>query len=320
MLSIEESYRSFWLKGLYNVRGKPKLGVALWLLQKKYIFASVAGPADFTLNVLDPSGLVEAFASEVTRMSTVAFETYIGLAGIERLPKSSGWILIRSYYGAFFAAHALLRLGGSICFQIEAAQKCALDRVADAQSLLPSPNGFEGGFYYGSIDRETGYFRLVKSSSEKKGSHEIVWDHFNKTLRRQADYLLAQGQIYTDAAMLLTDIAQDLCRSGKNAGNWLSYIRNAVNYRHEFGVWFPYGNASVNASDLLRVTDQWPGHPSSVVFRSVANDVSRHVALCTAIVSLCSTVVDDMHQEAKGRRSFHSYGAIALKNLARKVA
>ena len=60
----------------------------------------------------------------------------MGIGIVGGLPKSTGWILIRAYYAAFFAAHSLLRMFGISCIQLDAQQITAISRVAHALGLL----------------------------------------------------------------------------------------------------------------------------------------------------------------------------------------
>ena len=318
MFSVAESLRNFWLKGLHEVTGKPQLGVASWLLKGNFIFAAVTDEKEFSLGVLDVPGLTSSFAHDSTRMASASFETFLGITETKKLPRSCGWILIRAYYGAFFAAHALLRMCGTICFQLEAAQKNELDKVATAQSMLP-PSGFEGGFYFGTYDTTAGEFRLKKSSANRRGSHEVMWELFSKILRDQSNELIRLSALHTDSAILLADIADLLCQSGKSSGNWLSHIRNSVTYRQELGVWFPYKGSDVTGKDLTKITSQWSDAPDKVAFKLGKSAIAQHVALCTIITSLCNAIVEDMHSAANIKKSFHAYGALALTNLAAQV-
>ncbi len=316
MLSVQEGLRNFWLKDLHGISENPSEGIATWLLKREFVFTSVASATDFTLRVLNTHGATKAFAYDASRMASAAFETFISINEPPRLPRSCGWILIRAYYGAFFAAHSLTRMFGVICFQIDALQKNALDRVATALGVLP-PGGFEGGFYIGTFDGVSSEFRLVKSTASTTGSHGILWAQFAKMLRNQSNELLQKSSLYNDAAILLADICDLMCQSGQNGGTWLSHIRNSVNYRHELGVWFPYKASTVTARDVVKITAQWNKAPLKVMLKyPKKREVEQHAALCTAIASLCNVVVGDMSAASTRSRSFHQYGALALAKFA----
>ena len=319
MLTAAEGLRHFWLKGLNKVEGKPREGVASWLIGGKYIFTAAKDRTEFSIKILDASGLTNGFAHEVTRMATASVETFNGIKEMDNLPRSGGWIVIRAYYGAFFSAHALLRMCGTICFQLEDGQKNELDKVAHVQGMLPT-GGFEKGFYIGTYDTAVGDLRLKKSSASRRGSHEVMWEVFSKMLRDQSNGLLRLSSVFIDAAVLLADIADLLCQSGGGSGNWLSQIRNAVNYRHELGVWFPYKNSDVTGLELAMIASHWSEQPEKVMFKNKKSVVAQHVALCTVIAALCNAVVEDMGRTGSVRRSFHAYGALALRNLAKQVA
>jgi hypothetical protein len=49
----------------------------------------------------------------------------------------------------------------------------------------------------------------------------------------------------------LADLVAGLKHSGTQNGAWLSEVRNAINYRFEYGVWYPYdSNALVTGTSV----------------------------------------------------------------------
>jgi hypothetical protein len=87
-----------------------------------------------------------------------------------------------------------------------------------------------------------------------------------------------------------------------------------VNYRHEYGVWFPYKNSRVAGYELAKIARNWREHPSKIK-HNFGDPISQHIATCTLIVSICKLVVDDMHKMSTKGKSFHAFGAVSLNDL-----
>ena len=52
----------------------------------------------------------QAFAADCARMSTAALESIEGITRSQALPRGVSWLMVRAYYGGFFAAHAITRM------------------------------------------------------------------------------------------------------------------------------------------------------------------------------------------------------------------
>lgn len=317
MFSLEEGLRLFWLPGLGTLTGRTKQGLAEWIVEKDYLVVSMPSRTEVVLRVLKSEDAIAGYAHDASRMACAAFESFIGLADTSRLPRSCGWTNITAYYGAFFAAHAILRMCGNACFQLEAKQKARIDKVADSFGLL-APGGIETGFYVAHFDAASAEITLRKSAADKKGSHGVLWETFSSELRRFSNSMIGTSALYNKPALFISDLADSLCQKGLN-GTWLSNVRNAVNYRHEFGAWFPYKNLAVERKELLAIVAHWQRQPQTIHLKLSEDTLKKHVAVSTAIVSICHLMVNDMRRLG-GARSFHSYSSLALTRLAAQIA
>lgn len=115
----------------------------------------------------------------------------------------------------------------------------------------------ESGFYSIQIDK---YFTTL--NFEKKGeSHKDMWRGFLALI----DQLIAD--IGTTSAISTHKIkAQDLLlearrsvtkNNSRSMGNWLSELRNQVNYQQLHGAWFPYEVGVVNRRIIDAATSNW---------------------------------------------------------------
>jgi hypothetical protein len=181
------------------------------------------------------------------------------------------------------------------------------------------------GIYYGSWDEQSSVLRISKATNNVSGgSHEATWKLFLETLSDLRNLLLSPVAVglATDlqqTALDLDSFRAGLCEGGFNNGNWLSNIRNRVNYRHEFDAWFPYGrpaqhyNAILNAGD-----DRWLKPPTPL--RNIplqGRELERAVELSSAIVSLCRCLIEHIGEMNSGGNSFVNFGPQSLIAKAR---
>lgn len=77
--------------------------------------------------------------------------------------------------------------------------------------------------------------------------------------------------------------------------NWLSTVRNSLNYNHEYGTWFPYNNCNIDY-DILKNCDTWCfRQPMDSCFENYSKNVLiEFVQCCQLINSITFEVVDDL--------------------------
>jgi hypothetical protein len=318
MASIAEGFRRFWLRDIHLVSGVTSEEFNQWLVRGDFVIPQVNGPADFTIRTFTPSVAKRAIAHDCTRMASAAFETMHGITPVKGFTKSAAWILIRAYYAAFFAAHSLLRSFGTICLQLSGSQVAVLDRIATSFGIAPQ-NGFDEGFYVSTYDGSTDEIHFRKSTAARRGSHEILWETFANKLREVSTALIGLSPGFRLVGLQLMEIEDALRNNGQTNGTWLSHIRNRANYRHEFGLWFPYSSSQATAERLMRITKKWNSPPEHLFPIDQSNDVVLHTNLCTMIVSICHAVATDIETHGVGSRCFHSQGSLALSRRANQV-
>ena len=61
-----------------------------------------------------------------------------------------------------------------------------------------------------------------------------------------------------DLAMKFSDLVDSLSNRGKYpSGNWLSVVRNDVNYKSLHGVWFPFEKGTPEFLNLMNLARNW---------------------------------------------------------------
>jgi hypothetical protein len=312
MTTVEEGLRQFWMPDLHKVGGVTHEGFARWIAKGDFLVSTVNSPSSFSVQMLTPDEARRCIAHDSTRMASAAFETMLGLDCIKQLPKSTAWIVIRTYYAAFFAAHSLLRMFGTSCTQLDRIQIAQLDHAA---TLFGVSTRFEAGFYEARYDSAASEIQFQKPSSQT-GSHEILWTVFAQKLRDISSHLLTVSASFNGISLQLSELENQLRRDRSAGGTWPSYVRNIANYQHGFGLWHPYRKSTVLGTDLLKITRNWNKSPDISLSFPHDCEIATHARLCTSIVSLCFAVASDIEAYSPRKKCFHSYGGLALARLA----
>jgi len=304
--ALVDELRPFWLRGIHGVTGRPERGLLGLLAQQRYQVYAPATRTSVTLSFADWDQVPAAFATDAARFSMAAFESAEGIMMSQSLPKSTAWLLIRSYYAAFFAVHALGGMLGQALTQLDAAAVGAVDTVVGAYGMQGA-GGIHRGFYRCLADGVAGTLRLVRVPSG--GSHEVLWNEFITLLRRVTTGILSQPNgtaTSQQAAARLTEVEMALTSAGTVAkGTWLSIVRNRVNYHHEFGSWFPYSERGKYCDALLSRARKWSSEPDALTVRaSPGRDLEQFVDACAVIVALCRATCLDMAERCPSGGSF----------------
>jgi hypothetical protein len=275
-----------------------------WVANQNYFIDADIQANEFTLRASSPQELASALGNDLNRLAAAAFESAAGIKSDQALPRSLAWGAIRSYYSAFFAAHAFMRLYGVACSQLESEH---VDRViASARTFgrAGGLNSLDSGFFSVEIDPafKTATFRRLRES------HRDTWNVFLsvvQALDAAIPNAVGLSKHKMEAAALIGDIKTGLTRSRSPKGNWLSMVRNSINYQQSHGVWFPY-SAKATREDLLdTVSRSWlaapPGNVTLAatdleVFFGVAVQI---VATLRELLSTGASLVDPLNPMMK---------------------
>lgn len=318
MAIVTDQLRPFWLSGLNEISGKLEFGLAEWIRRGTYQITTPLKPGEVVIDI--PAGdlnFQRAIAYDLARMSMAAFESIGDIHQHPSMPKSLGWTIIKTYYSAFFAAHALLRTFGVSLTQLESVQIGNVQKIATAYGM---DNGqtLSAGFYICSFDP---VMRKLKCTHEGKngGSHEIMWKRFVETLLTFSNEILSSSGLtlnQQNAAAKISELCNCLKHNGSNAGTWLSIIRNQTNYKHELGAWFPYESRAHYYEQLPLMQDEWKKEPEDIaIWAGTGRDLQRFIGACNLILSLLKSTAFDMSKRCTNGKSFHVTTTQAVLHL-----
>lgn len=312
--------RSFWMPGLNEIVGKQKFSLAQWLIRQKYYIYSPISQNQFVLDLQTKNFINDmlcSFAYDCNRMASAAFETMFSIERSQKIPKSIAWLIIKSYYAAFFAGQTIIRILGISCSQLNQDSVSKIYEIAklyeNDSGLLKLPSSYYSCIYNKNTKQMS--FHNIKS---KGGVHESFWKVFYERIKELGKQMLASPVIVSesqDVFRKLDELCQILSFRGHNNGNWLSAVRNKVNYRHELGVWFPHRISQQNVRDIYRQSISWLDDPMKInLVIQPRKPVILFVSACNFIVSLCRVIILDMSERCSKGKSYLKDGSIKLLN------
>jgi hypothetical protein len=319
MSALANTLRPHWASGLHEISGIVVKGVASWLADEDYQIYSDVTAKHFTLNVGNTETYLRALAADINRTAIASYESISQATRSRLFPRSNAWILIKSYYSAFFAAHAILKMLGKSFLNVDQFQISSVNKIAKLYGV--SREDVAGGNFiatFSGTSREITWRRLDSMSG---GVHERFWTFFKEQIDQLSKDVLKNNLgttfDYQRVSAKLTELVDNLSSESCSKGTWLSMIRNSVNYKHQFGSWYPYASQSPMGTVDERLTGRWNDDPMTM---NLSLHGDRHIRkfqeTCGFIVACCRILASDMAERCPSGRSFHTYGWLAITRLA----
>lgn len=314
MSIASDVFRPYFVDELYEVSGLTVTTFKSWVESQPQILDSYDNISKtFTFYVGDKNKLINSIAFDISRMSIASFESMFMTQFNKELHRSTAWPLIRAYYAAFFSAHAVMRMLGYAVVQFDRNQSDKLTQAIRYHANPPNVSVNEGLHL-------VGYHKQLNNYTVQKlnnGSHEDTWTVFSELLRKTSDkFLLDRNPIskekkqefYTMIDGLLEILKTKPCQS---KSNWLSRLRNEINYQHKYGTWFPHEkskNFRVTVQDNLKC---WIKDPNLNI-NLKSHDLDKFSQACSFLVSLNRVLVNDLSERNSNGDSFLKNSAMAV--------
>lgn len=258
-------------------------------------------------------------AGDACRLASASFQT-IGSVTREFEDRDSAvWALVKIYYAAFYAGNALLRLFGESCSFFDRHHVDRLRSTASAYGLSPT-FALETGLYHCVLDEQSTALSCVRIRAGAGGAHESFWLTFAKCLDRVSKTALLNSQSEPNSQSAYDKLISLEEVTKRRAGfSWLSAIRNDLQYRQHYGVWFPAKIKAKDRDNLSRAARAWNGDPMNIDLTVGARSaLSEFTAACSFIVALCHSLLTRIAETSRaGKQSFVHYGPMALLHDAR---
>lgn len=302
--AFADGIRHKWVRGINGVQVPAFRSVEDWLVRGAYVWQTVTA-AKISLSVSPGrDAITDAIASEISRLSCASYESLLDASPPVGRNRALGWQLIRHYYSAFFAAHALLRVGG-ISLNFFSGDIAATLNKLGGQYLGVSP-GITKGLYCIRRDVLNPTEVTLERLSTGGGTHEDMWSillNFLKDVEASIIANMGQHPATLAAIDVSSKLRAKLCSQGKNNGAWPSLMRNVINYKQEYGVWYPYDSAK-----LLQCTSailpRWkPSDIRGFDFSSKSNDLVALAEICNVLSHMLTATLKDISSRSPVARS-----------------
>lgn len=257
---FSDAVRQLYVPHLNSISNHSDCGIrGLLLLSENFTILPSIQRNCFTISFYNVDDFLSALASDIVRLSSAAFETIEDLTTSKKNKKFLAWQMVQYYYAAFYAAHSILKICSFGLVQLD---NRILQKVKYRADAFNIPFGcMESGVYCMSIDGPSvTFFKVHRYDDSHRGlwtryldflgvltGINVVTGEFDSKcirLREESDSQTLSVYNQLSASDAETVVARlDLLRetlttNGDN--NWLSSIRNQINYNHCFGVWYPY--------------------------------------------------------------------------------
>lgn len=233
-------------------------GIHDWLATGSWSISDAVVRKKANIALHDYDQFNDACINDAFRLGSAAFESAHAVDVCKEDSRSFAWQFIAYYYSGYFAANALMRLCGYACTNINAMDCAEINQCASLYGLggTEEKNKIVPGVYYSTTTRSPADTWTLSAISSKGGVHIQFWTGFLKFLLELERYIKDSPNAKSDkdaAGLEIRMLIEGLKFSNTNSGAWLSEVRNAINYRLEYGAWFPYADAENNGVDLKNI-------------------------------------------------------------------
>lgn len=299
---------------IFSARPIAGLDVKGWIANQNYLLDQNLTGTNFSISTTDQNTLLVALANDCNRMAMAAIESAAGVRCDDAFKKSGAWAIIRAYYAAFFAAHSIMRMYGISCCQLEQTHMNKLHQIADMLGKTGGVTKLEKGFY--SIEIDKNYRNII--FRKYKDSHKDTWSCFLHLVNRISDEIndaTALAKYKLEASDILLSIKHGITKGGcGSSGNWLSQIRNSVNYQHSYGTWFPYERRPISPSCITKLSEEWKKHPIILNHNVKKNDIESFFDITANLLSLFKTLLTSCANKSGSKNTVFSNGSIRQLN------
>lgn len=288
-----------------------------WIANQNYFVDSDLTNNDFEIRSSDKNYLKAALANDCDRMASAAIESASGVQLDSNLKKSGAWGVIRTYYASFFAIHSIMRMFGVSCSQLEHAHVNKIFESAAVVGKTGSISRLEKGFYRIKVSKsfEKIYFHKLKDS------HRDTWGEFLSLVDQLIDdssNATAISKYKVQIIDVLLAVKRGITRSRcSTKGNWLSELRNSINYKHTHGVWYPYQRKPEAPNYINNYGKAWTKPLSTLNLNLSGNDISDFFEVSLLINSLFRELIISCAEKTQPTNPIFTNGSLKLINTVK---
>jgi len=338
-VQLVDGIRQLYVPKLNEVTKTFLNGTRFWMLYSDHFIPTGSTQKDqFELTLYDINEFLDCWAADIARIACASIETVAGITELPRNKKFLAWQIVEYYYSAFYAAHSTLKICGLGLIQLD---KRIIKNIRNrANSLgISMESEISDGIYCVDINvnaSKVTFYRVSKYDD----SHRGLWKRYIDFIDILRGTAVSTGQfdsncirlrepeeehplsVYSqmaisDAQIVIERIEAVRTTINKHGdSNWLSWVRNSVNYNQAFGIWFPYADYKTKFDELLSMKDLFLIDPLSSEFRNDNEiDLVEFVRCCQVINSINYEIILDLSKRHSKNKSFLVSGPLKLVNL-----
>ena len=301
-LAVDAMQPSF-VRGLLSLRGRAtisNLPDVVTSSRRHGFDLDFSNPNRVLIDFREPNFIASAIGGDASRFSIAAFVSLSNITGLGRA-NNFAWEMIKLYYAAFYAGHSILRFVGQSCSHFDANHISTLQHLA-AIIDPTTPLVLNSGTYHCILNVAQTGFSMTRAQAASGGDHAAFWKVFSAFLATTDESVLRGHLAPSDARSVflkLSALQVILNGGGSGNGNWLSRVRNDLQYRHSYKAWPPSSIKQASRDALLRLGRQWRNDPMAIDLEyPPGGEFGMFVSACSFLVALCCALV--------GRLSFIS--------------
>jgi len=267
----------------------------------------------------DPIPLLAATASDASRFASAAFQSMKNIPDVMTDSDHTAWSLIKAYYAAFYAGHAIIRLTGESCSYF---QNVHVVRIRELGRLAGKNPGVKmsASAYHCVFDSSSTVVRSKSLRDGTGGSHGVFWNVLGLKLKKISEDVLGGSLAQAEKILVFQKIDDFLRIIQSNSSplySYLSLVRNKIQYRHTEGVWLPNVVRKSDREQLSRIMDQWKRDPMDIDLDIThIKKLDGFVAACVFLVAMCREILVRLSvRSAVPGRSFARLGSLYLLNI-----
>ncbi|MEA5134670.1 MAG: hypothetical protein VB035_00865 [Candidatus Fimivivens sp.] len=340
-IQFADGVRQLYIPKLNTVSEWSTTGLRGWLADTDNFVPNQTGQSDHVeLALYDVTESLVSWAGDIARLACASLETVKGITQTPGSKKFLAWQLVEYYYSAFYAAHCTLKICNFGLIQLDNRIINNIKRRANTLGTIV-PNTFCKGIYCANIQPTLSKIILYKVQ-RYDDSHRGLWQRYADFLNVLSGISIVTGTVDSNCvrkrnsaeghpqsiysqmplldAQLLIERIDEVKRILNNTGdfNWLSSIRNAINYNHSFGIWYPYKAFRNEYEKLLEMNNLHLQNPLDPIFNLTDEvDLSQFVKCCQLINSINRELIIDLSSRHPESKSFLNRGPLKYIKLQR---
>jgi len=214
----------------------------------------------------DTRDIIGSVALDISRFASASFQTIRSMPTEFTEKETIPWAVIRTYYAAFYAGQALIRLFGESCSYFDREHIARISELGKIYAKTPEFR-LSKSVYHCVLNNATAAIDCKSLREGAGGAHEAFWNVFGIRINTLSEDILTGSLSAIEAQAVfskMNSLYQCIRSRGAPLHSWLSVVRNEVQYRHSHDVWLPCVIGRQERQQLGRLVNQLI-HP--VIFR-----------------------------------------------------